>query len=123
MTVAIPPSTVLGPIEAKLPDLVARVASNLHADAADEWVMSAVDAAVAYVIDYSNRNEIGLPDDALTMNGLVGFATRIYQDGFSPNGVNVAIGDPMFTPTFSPEHLFKHWRHYFLRLYPKWGIA
>lgn len=119
----IPPATVLGDIEQQLPLVVQRVAANLHVDESDQWVIGAVDAAVAYVIDYTNRNAIGLPGDALTMNGLVGFATRIYQDGFAPQQVNVAVGDPVFEPIFTPEHLFKHWRHYFLRLYVKWGVA
>ena len=123
MRVAIPPTTVLGPIEAVLPTIVARVESNLHATTGDVWVTSAVDSAVEYVIDYTNRNDVGLPDDALTQNGIVGFATRIYQDAFMPLGQALAMGDPAFTPEFAPEHLFKHWRHYFLRLYPKWGVA
>lgn len=123
MTVEIPPTTVLGPIESRLPDIVGRVAANVNGDASDEWVVSAVDAAVGYVIDYTNRNTIGLPDDALTVNGLVGFATRIYLDAWNPNGSNVAIGDPTFEPIYQPEVLDKHWRHYWRRLYVGWGIA
>jgi len=106
-----------------MPELVERVRANLNAAADDEQVSEAVNAAVLYVIDYSGRNDIGLPDDALTQNGIVGYATRIYQDAFSPSGAQVAIGDPLFTPMFAPEHLFKHWRHYFLRLYVAWGVA
>ena len=121
--IEIPPATVLGPIEAVMPDLVERVRKNLHAAPDDEQVAEAVSAAVLYVIDYSDRNELGLPDDALTQNGIVGYATRIYQDAFSPSGAQVAVGDPFFAPVFAPEHLFKHWRHYFLRLYVGWGIA
>ena len=119
----IPPVSIIGPIEAKRDDLVARLRANLNAAADDIWVAAAIDSAITYVIDQTNRNAIGLPDDLLTQNGIVGFATRIYQDSFMPNGTSVGIGDPVFTPDFAPEHLFKHWRHYFLRLYPKWGIA
>ena len=126
--VAIPPVTVLGPIEAKRDELIDRVRENLHVIAGtvedpELWVPSAVDSAIGYVIDYSNRNSVGLPDDALTCNGIVGFATRIYQDAFAPRGVQLAISDAIFEPVFTPEHLFKHWRHYFLRLYVRWGVA
>lgn len=128
MTLPVPPVVdTLGAIEAKLPDIAARVAENLHitseSEDVDVWVASAVDAAVGYVIGATNRSSVGLPDDALTVNGLVGFSTRIYQDGFSPNGVQLAIVDPTFEPIFQPEHLYKHWRHYFARLQMRWGIA
>lgn len=119
----IPPVYTLGPIEARLPDIVARVAANLHADEADEWLASAVEAAAVWVIDVTNRSTIGLPDDAPTVNGLVGFATRIFGDPFSAGGAQVAIGDPTFEPIFNPERLDKHWRDYWRRLYRAWGIA
>lgn len=125
--IVIPPEIVTGPIETKRPAIIGRVSANVHVaydvDAPDEWVSSAVDAAIVYVIRQTNRQAVGLPDDALTTNGLIGFATRIFLDGFSANGAQVAIGDPSFEPIFQPEHLFKHWRHYFTQLYPRWGIA
>ena len=114
---------VVGPIAARIPEIAARVATNVHAATADAWIERAVDAAIAYVIEWTNRADVGLPDDALTVTGLVGFAERIYLDAFSPNGAQVAVADAGFAPVFQPEHLFKHWRHYFLRLYPSWGVA
>lgn len=113
----------VGPISTLLTTVTARVADNLHAELPDEWITSAVDAAVEYVTVWTNRETLGLPDDPLTVNGLVGFATRIYQDAFMPGGASVAIADPSFVPIFTPEHLFKHWRHYFNRLNVAWGVA
>jgi hypothetical protein len=120
----IPPvTTTLGDIETRLPEIQARVAANLHVVADDPWVEQAVDAAVVYVIDYTARNDVGLPDDNLTAAGLVLFGTRIYLDAFSPGGAQVAVADPTFEPIFQPEHLFKHVRHYFMRLTSQWGVA
>jgi hypothetical protein len=120
----IPPDVlVIGPIAARVDEIAERVRENLHADPLDAWVETAVDAALVYVIDQTNRADVGLPDDELTVHGLVGFASRIYLDAFSPGGAQVAVGDTSFAPIFNPEHLFKHWRHYFLRLYPSWGIG
>jgi hypothetical protein len=117
----IPPDSILGPIEERLPAIMLRVATILHTE--DPEIETAVLAAVIFVIDQTNRNTVGLPDDALTIEGLVGFSTRIYLDAYSPNGSQVAIADPTFEPIFQPENLWKHWRHYFRRLYPRWGIA
>lgn len=119
----IPPLTTFGPVEDRIPEIVARVAQNLHVTLPDDWVEQAVDSAVIFVIDRTNRNEIGLPADSLTVSGLVGFSTRIHQDAFSPNGAQVAVGDGSFEPTFLPENLWKHWRHYFTRLNPAWGVG
>jgi len=119
----IPPDSIIGPIEVRLQEIVNRVAENLHGEVTDPWITSAVDAAIVFVLDQTNRNSVGLPSDPLTVNGLVGFATRIYLDAFSPNGSQVAIADPTFEPIFQPENLWKHWRHYFKRLYPRWGVA
>ena len=124
MSAIIPPEiATIGPIEAVLPDLVARVAANLHADASDEWVIGAVDAAVTYVIRQTNRAEIGLPDDFVTRSGIVGFATRIYLDAYHPNGATTAFADDTFVPLLNPSALWKHWRDYFTQLYRRWGIA
>lgn len=113
----------VGPISTLLSTVVGRVADNLHGDPADTWIISAVDAAVEYVTVWTNRETLGLPDDPLTVNGLVGFATRIYLDAFTPGGAQVAVVDPSFVPIYQPEHLFKHWRHYFNRLDVAWGVA
>lgn len=122
---AIPPvDPEVGDIGDRLEEIVARVMENLGAEGQDDtWYLSAVNAALLYVIEHENRYTVGLPDDEITVNGLVGFATRIYLDAFSPGGAQVAIGDPSFTPIFQPEHLYKHWRHYFARLRGAWGIA
>jgi hypothetical protein len=119
----IPPDSILGPIEARIPDIVARVAQNLNAAPEDEWVQTAVESAIIYVTDYTNRNALGLPNDSLTVSGLVVFGTRIHQDAFAPNGAQVAVGDSSFEPIFQPEHLYKHVRHYFNRLDVTWGVA
>lgn len=119
----IPPATVLGPIESKLSDLQARVAENLHVDASDPWLISSVDAAILYVIDYTNRNTIGLPDDSTTMNSLVGFASAIYQSSFSPTGVQIAVADSAFEPVFPQQRVLTYWRREFHRLDRAWGIA
>lgn len=113
----------VGPIDDMLSTIVARVADNLHADPDDVWVIGAVEAAAEYVTVWTNRETLGLPDDQLTVNGLVGFATRIYQDAFMVGGAQVAVMDAGFAPIFAPEHLFKHWRHYFNRLNVAWGVA
>ena len=119
----IPPVTVLGPIETKLSDLRERVAANLHIDASDPSLISAVDAAIAYVIDYTNRNAIGLPDDAPTVEALVGFAAAWHQSQFSPTGVQVAVGDQVFEPIFPSRAWLSYWRDHFHRLDRAWGIA
>ena len=114
---------VVGPIETRLSEIAARVAANIHSATPDVWVIRAVDAAVVYVIEWTNRTDVGLPDDALTISGLVGFAERIYLDAFSPNGAQVAVADAGFAPVFQPEHLYKHWSHYFDHLQVAWGVA
>ena len=110
-----------GPIEDKRDEIIARVATLLHVPAEDVWCGAAVDAAIEYAIDATNRQEVGLPDTALTVNGIVIFATRLYTD--TPNGAQVAIGDPSFDPIFQPESLWKHVRHYFDHLDVAWGVA
>ena len=120
----IPPAVIeVGPIATRIPEIAARVATNVHAATTDAWIENAVDAAVLYVISWTGRAAVGLPDDALTVAGLVGFAERIYLDAYSPNGAQVAVADASFAPMFQPEHLFKHWSHYFQRLEIAWGIA
>jgi len=115
---------VVGEIETRVPEIVDRVAVNVHSSTEeDAWIENAVDAAVLYVIEWTGRGEVGLPDDALAVTGLVGFAERLYLDAFSPNGAQVAVADASFAPVFQPEHLFKHWRHYFLHLQVSWGIG
>jgi len=114
---------VVGPIAARIPEIAARVATNVHAATVDDWIQRAVDAAIAYVIEWTNRADVGLPDDALTVTGLVGFSERIYLDSFSPNGAQVAVADADFSPIFQPEHLAKHWRHYWQHLDVAWGVA
>ena len=113
-----------GDIADRLPEIAARVRANLHADPDDEWVDHAIDAAIGYVIVWGDLAEVGLPADDLTATGLVGFAERIYLDPAGPNGTQGAIGDyTTFEPTYTPEHLYRHWRHYFKHLTAGWGIA
>jgi hypothetical protein len=114
---------VVGPIAQRFDDIVERVAANLHVDPTDVWVISAVNAAIEYTIMKTERFELGLDSTELNVNGLVGFATRLYMDAFSPTGANVAVGDPNFEPIFSPEKLDKHWREYFLNIKVLWGVA
>lgn len=124
MTLPIPPIVDdIGPIADVRDEIVARVAANTNADANDEWVGRAVDDAIGYVIDYTNRSAVGLPADATTVNGIVGYATRIYLDAWQPNGVGGALVDPTFEPIFRPSFVFREWRSKFLRLYVRWGVA
>lgn len=119
-----------GPIDARVTDIVDRVAENVHGDPTDEWIASSVDAAVDMVTIRTARDDIGLPDDEATVNGLVLLAIRIYTD--TPGGAQVAVADPTFEPIFQPENLWKHVRHYFNHLFgyvpddvgPKgWGVG
>lgn len=120
-TVIPPPVLGYGPIEGSIPLILERVAKLLHDNVDDEWLALALDAAIIYVITDTAREELGLPDDSLTITGLVQFTQRIYLD--TPNGAQVAIGDPTFEPIFQPEHLYKHVRHYFKRLKVRFGVA
>lgn len=110
-----------GPLSSRYDDIVARVASLIHVPADDMWVAAAVDSAIEFVISKTNREEIGLPDDPLTVQGIVLLAQRLYLD--TPNGAQVAVGDPSFDAIFQPESLWKHVRHYFDRLDVSWGVA
>lgn len=112
---------IIGPIADKRDEIIARVASALHVPAEDVWVAAAVDSAIEYAIDSTNRDLLGLPDTPLTVSGLVIFAQRLYLD--SPNGAQVAVGDAGFDPIFLPESLWKHVRHYFDHLDVAWGVA
>ena len=112
---------VVGPIAAARDMIIDRVAELLHVAPDDVWVAAAVDSAIIYARTYTNRDEVGLPDDPLTVNGVVVFAQRLYLD--TPSGVNVAVGDAGFEPIFQPEHLWKHVRHYFDPLDIAYGIA
>jgi len=115
---------VVGPIETRLSEIAARVATNVHSSIEEDvWVENAVDAAVLYVINDTGRADLGLPDDALTVTGLTVFAERIYLDAFSPNGAQVAVADAGFAPIFQPEHLYKHVRHYFRHLTMEFGVG
>jgi len=116
-----PPILSIGTIEGRRNDIIERVAKNINSHSDDEWVASAVDAAIIFVIDKTGRSEIGLPDDPVTVNGLVIFSQRLYLD--TPNGAQVAVADDSFGPIFQPESLWKHVRHYFDRLDISWGIA
>ena len=104
-------------------EIIERVRANLNADAADVWVEHAVDAATQYVTIQTERLELGLPGDSLTITGLVVFATRLYLDAFAANGAQVAYGDPGFEPVFQPEDLYTHVHHYFDHLQLTFGIA
>jgi len=111
----------IGPLSVRYDDAIARVASSLNVAADDVWVINAVDSAIDFVITKTNRELVGLPDDPLTVSGVVVLAQRIYLD--TPNGANVAIGDASFDPIFQPENLWKHVRHYFDRLDISYGVA
>jgi len=120
----IPPAVIeVGPIGTRLPEIAARVATNVHAATADDWLQRAVNAAVEYVINKEGRSTVGLPDDARTITGLVVFAERMYLNADSPNGAQVAVADAGFAPIFQPEHLYKGVRHYFSHLTMEFGVA
>ena len=112
-----------GDIADRLTEISDRVRVNLHAPDDDEWVEHAINAAIGYVIAWTGRAELGLPSDDLTTFGLVGFAERIYLDQYGPTGAQTAVGDLSFEPMYTPEHLYRHWRHYFDHLTIGWGIA
>jgi hypothetical protein len=112
---------VVGPIAGRQAEIVGRVAELLHVAPDDVWVTAAVDSATEYAVVMTNLEDVGLPDEPLVVAGLIVFAQRMYTD--SPSGVNVAIGDPSFEPIFQPENLWKHVRHYFIHLRPKFAIG
>jgi len=108
------------------PDAVAAIlAGHLHRPVDDVAVARAVDAAIVYVVTYTGLDAegLGLPDDPLTVEGLVNLGERIYLDPSSPGGQLGAVGDPSFVPMFSPEDLAAHNHHYWDRLIVSWGIA
>jgi len=106
-------------------DVAAILAGHLHRPVDDVAVARAVDAAIVYVRTYTGYDEAGLdlPDDPLTIEGLVNLGERIYLDPSSPGGQLGAVGDPSFVPMFSPEDLAAHNHHYWDRLTVSWGIA
>ena len=61
------------------------------------------------------------PTHRSTVNGVILFAQKLYTD--TPNGAQVAIGDPSFEPIFQPESLWKHVRHYFDHLDVAYGVC
>jgi hypothetical protein len=107
--------------------VAADVATNLHRPADDPVVGRAVAAAIEYVATYTGLADLEppgpVPGDALTFNGMVGFATRLYLDQYAPNGAQSAVGDNTFEPIFTPEDIYRHWHHYFDRLTVSWGVA
>lgn len=103
--------------------VIAAVAGNLNKPGTDEAVIRSVDAAITYVARVTGRAEIGIPDDALTVTGLVVFAERIYLDQFAPNGAIGAIGAGEFDPMYTPEDLYRHVHHYFDGLAFTWSIS
>lgn len=123
LTIVIPPIQTIGPIEARIPEIVACVAEKLNVvdTTGPCGVETSVEAAIIFAIDQTNRYDVGLPDDSLTIKGVELLAERIHLD--TPNGAQVAVADPTFEPVFQPENLWKHVRHYFRRLYPRFGIS
>ena len=86
-------------------------------DAAD--ALGAVTAADAYVRDQTNNT--ALPDDELTVHGLVGLSVRILRDTDAVNGQPSAGAG--YDAAFTPENLYRHWRHYFVHIERGTGIA
>lgn len=103
------------------PSVIAgRVAINVHRPADDPDVLTAVNAAIIYVQTYTGLAELDpagvVPDDPLTVIGLIGLGARMYLDQFAPNGATVAVGDSTFDPIYTPEDPYRHYHHFFDRL-------
>ena len=107
--------------------VAAQVAAVLHTEPDDPTVVGAVDAAIFYVAHITSRADadppLEVPDDPLTVAGLVGFSERIYLDKFAPNGASGAAGDSTVPTGFAPRDLFVHYEHFFAHLYVGWGVA
>lgn len=109
--------------------IAARVALAVRAAADSVDVAGAVDAAIAFVA----VTELGVepPDDPvaavradpLTTQGLFGFSRSLYVDALAARGASVAVGDGTVDTVFTPEDIYRHWRHYFVPLAAQWGVA
>jgi hypothetical protein len=95
--------------------IAAIVADNVHRPVDDGAVTRAVDSAIAYVGIYTALTARGMdvPDDALTVNGLVGLSERMFLDEFAPTGAMGAIGDDTFGNLFTGEDPYRRWHHNF----------
>lgn len=119
----IPPEIVYGPISVRVDDIVERVTENLHGTDGDPWIASAVDSAIWFVIQRTGRYEVGLSDVEWVVNGLVGFAARIFLDQFAPAGMQGALGDLSFGAFALPNDPYIHAEQYFSVLNISWGVA
>lgn len=118
-----------------LTPIYARVADLVHAAPTDVAVTDAVDGAARFVartcglvtVDgvtgESTVDPTLIPDEADYREGLVGFARAWYLDVFASRGAQVAIGDNVVDTVFTPEDVWRHWRHYFSDLTRSYGIA
>lgn len=110
--------------------IAADVAASLHVAADNDAVTRAVDAAAGYVCTVENVEiadpadpAASLPDTALVAQGLIGMARAMYLDAVASRGAQVAIGDTQVDTLFTPEDVYKHWRHYFVGVAASWGFA
>lgn len=107
-----------------LSDLYARVGELLHVAPTDPAVVGACDAAVLYVATVENlAGPDSVPGDPLTFQGLVGFSRALYLDQLAARGSSVVVADQTVDTVFTPEDIYRHWRHYFSPLASAWGIA
>lgn len=111
--------------------IVSAVAELVHVADTDARVLRAVDAAAGYVVHVENVDASATPDDpvaalpsdALVESGLIGFARALYLDAIASRGQQIAVGDGVVDTLYTPEDLYRHWRHYFAAVASSWGIA
>lgn len=109
--------------------VAARVAELVGVGSADPDVAVAVAAAEILVVHAEgleprpDPSTSALPDDALTVEGMIGLSKRLYLDAVSNGGTSTVVAD--YTPdvVFSPEDPYRHYRHYFAPLAATWGVA
>lgn len=100
-----------------------RVAALVGAGPADPDVVAAVDAAAEFVVTTGGIEAGEVPDTALAAQGMVGFSRALYLDALASRGANVVLGDQTVDTVFTPEDIYRHWRHYFASTVEEWGIA
>lgn len=110
-------------------EVAAVVADNVHRDPADARVLEATAAAWRFVSLAEGLEQpadppgFTVPDDPTVTQGLIGFARAVYLDAMASRGAQVAIGDVVVDTVYTPEDLYRHWRHYFAHLATSWGVA
>lgn len=112
-----------------VPEVASIVANNVGVDAADALVLEATYAAWRFVTiaeglaEASDPPTTEVPDDPMVTQGLIGFARAVFLDQIASRGAQVALGDNVVDTVFTPEDIYRHWRHYFAPLATSWGVA